>query len=285
MGAPGITRDGRVIIQAVTPQVEGGRYAAKAVVGDDVVVAADIFREGHDKLAAVIRYRGPTDRSWRESPLELDVNDRWYGAFHVDAMGAWRYTVCAWTDHYASWLDGLRKKHEAGQEDLELELADGRALLERRRFPRAALPVVERALERLSGGASNEERVAAAADPERAEVLRAHPERLDASTLRPDLPLWVDRERARFSAWYEMFPRSEGAVVPTDEDPSATEARSGTFADAQKRLPAIAEMGFDVVYLPPIHPIGRTNRKGRRGPHDLQPGPDDPGVPWAIGSE
>jgi starch synthase (maltosyl-transferring) len=272
---PGITRSGRVVIQAVTPQIDGGRYAAKAVVGEDVVVGADIFREGHDKVAAAIRYRGPEDRSWREAPLVLDVNDRWYGAFHVDAMGPWRYTVIAWTDHYASWLDGLVKKHAAGQADLSLELADGVALLERRTIAKGDREAVDRVVERLRGEASNEEKVATAADPELLALLRRNPERLDASTHKPELPLWVDRERALYSAWYEMFPRSEGA----------TDTTSGTFADAEKRLPAIAEMGFDVLYLPPIHPIGRTNRKGRTGPHDLHPGPDDPGVPWAIGSE
>jgi starch synthase (maltosyl-transferring) len=271
---PGITRSGRVIIQAVTPQVDGGRYAAKAVVGEDVIVGADIFREGHDKLAAVIRYRGPDDTGWREAPLTLDVNDRWYGTFHVDAMGPWRYTVCAWTDHYASWLDGLEKKHRAGQTDLALELADGVALLRRRRVAKGDRTALDRVIGRLEGPGENEEKVAAAADPDLLDLLRRNPERLDTSTYKPELPLWVDREKALYSAWYEMFPRSEGA----------TETTSGTFADAEKRLPAIAEMGFDVLYLPPIHPIGRTNRKGRTGPHDLSPGPDDPGVPWAIGS-
>jgi starch synthase (maltosyl-transferring) len=273
--ARAITRQGRVLVQDVTPQVDGGRHAAKAVVGDDVVVGADILREGHDKLAAVIRYRGPSDRSWREAPLILDVNDRWYGSFHVDAMGAWRYTVSAWTDHYASWLDGLQKKHAAGQTDLSLELADGVALLERRKIGKGDRAALDRVIERLCGDTGNEEKVATASDPDLLDLLRRNPERLDASTHKPELPLWVDREKARFSAWYEMFPRSEGA----------TETTSGTFADAEQRLPAIAEMGFDVLYLPPIHPIGSTNRKGRTGPHDLDPGPADPGVPWAIGSE
>jgi starch synthase (maltosyl-transferring) len=270
-----ITRKGRVVVADVTPQVDGGRYAAKASVGEDVIVGADIFREGHDKLAAVIRYRGPGDRSWREAPLVPDVNDRWYGAFHVDVNGPWRFTVCAWTDHWASWLDGLQKKHAAGQLDLDLELADGVQLLERRKVAAGDREAVDRVIARLGSDATNEEKVATAGDPAFLAVLARNPERLDTTTHKPELPLWVDRERAKFSAWYEMFPRSEGA----------TETTSGTFADAEQRLPAIADMGFDVLYLPPIHPIGRTNRKGRTGPHDLEPGPDDPGVPWAIGSE
>jgi starch synthase (maltosyl-transferring) len=266
----------RVVITNVTPSVEAGRYAVKAVVGDDVVVGADLLREGHDLLAACIRFRGPDDTRWREAPLTLDTNDRWYGHFPVDAVGAWRFSVVAWTDHYRSWLHGARRKVAAGSDDVELSLADGANLLERRmpRLRRAAKEVVGEAVEALRGDASPAERIAVAGDDDLLALLDRHPERLDKTTSKPDLPVWVDRERGRFSAWYEMFPRSYGA----------TETTSGTFADAAKRLPAIAEMGFDVVYLPPIHPIGHTNRKGTGGPHDLDPGPDAPGVPWAIGN-
>ncbi|MEX0659802.1 MAG: alpha-1,4-glucan--maltose-1-phosphate maltosyltransferase [Egibacteraceae bacterium] len=273
----GLGVKGRVEIQHVTPSVDCGRYAAKAVVGDDVIVGADIFREGHDKIAAAVRYRGPGDTRWREMPMRLDTNDRWYGDFPVDRMGAWRYQVMGWTDHYVTWLDGLQKKHAAGQRDLEVELLEGAALLERRLkgASKAARELLNETVAALRGDAGLRERVDAAGEPDTLAVLERHPERLDQSVSAPDLPLWVDRPAASFGAWYEMFPRSEGA----------TETRSGTFAEAAKRLPAIAEMGFDVVYLPPIHPIGRTNRKGRQGPHDLEPGPDDPGVPWAIGSE
>jgi starch synthase (maltosyl-transferring) len=266
----------RIQIADVQPSVDCGRYAAKAVVGDMVVVGADILREGHERVAAAVRYRGPDDRGWREAPLTLDTNDRWYGSFPVDALGAWRFHVIAWTDHYATWVDALTKKHAAGQ-DVVMELEVGALLLERRqgRISKAARAVLRETAAYLRGDAPVADKVAVAADADLVALLDRHPERLDLSASRPDLPLWVDRERARFSAWYEMFPRSEGA----------TETTSGTFADAAKRLGAIAEMGFDVLYLPPIHPIGRTNRKGRGGPHDLTPGPDDPGVPWAIGSE
>jgi starch synthase (maltosyl-transferring) len=274
-GGQHVSLQNRVQIQHVEPVVDCGRYPAKAVVGDTVAVGADVFREGHDKVAACVRYRGPSDSGWREAPLALDVNDRWFGSFPVDEMGAWRYQVMAWTDHYATWLDGLQKKVAAGQEDLDLDLEMGSLLLERRpKLPKAAKQVVAEVIGVLRGDASLEEKVAAAADPDLLALLARHPERLDAATTKPDFPIWVDRERARFSTWYEMFPRSEGA----------TETASGTFKAAAQRLPAIAEMGFDVLYLPPIHPIGTTNRKGRLGPHDLSPGPDDPGVPWAIGS-
>ena len=266
---------GRVQIQAIEPTIDGGRYAAKAVTGDDFIVGADVFREGHEKIAVAVRYRGPSDGKWREEPMRHDVNDRWYGAFSVDELGPWRYGVVAWTDHYATWLDGLRKNHAAGQAG-DVDIADGAALLERRRrsTPKPHKDVLDRVIDVLRDDAHMDTKVAAAGDPELLASLEAFPERLDATISKP-LPLWVDRERARFSAWYEMFPRSEGA----------TETTSGTFEQAAKRLSDIAAMGFDVVYLPPIHPTGHTNRKGRGGPHDLSPGPDDPGVPWAIGSE
>lgn len=272
---------GRVEITNVEPVVDCGRYAAKAVVGDDVIVAADILREGHERLAAAIRYRGPGDTRWSEAPLALVDNDRWYGTIPMASVGPWRFVVSAWTDHWASWLDGLLKKHHAGQRDLDVELEEGARLLDRRTVPARDRPVLDEAAAVLRGQDSLAKKVLAARDAALAEVLDRNPERRD-ETRSPAYPLWVDRERARFSAWYEMFPRSEGAFWPESDEQGPP--RSGTFVSAAKRLPAIAEMGFDVVYLPPIHPIGEINRKGSGGPHDLSPGPHDPGVPWAIGS-
>ena len=279
-GTHGLT--GHIQIQHVSPSVDCGRYAAKAVVGDEVVVSADVFREGHEKVAAAVRYRGPDDRAWKESPLRLDVNDRWYGSFPVDRQGPWRYTVCAWTDHYASWLDGLVKKHAAGQEDLAVEFEEGARLLERRTGPKAFGQVLAETAALLRSDAPNADKVAAASAEDLQALLERHPEKLDAGQSL-ELPLWVDREAARFSAWYEMFPRSEGAQVPQGDGMDGEPPRSGNFKEASKRLPAIAEMGFDVVYLPPIHPIGRSHRKGPN--NTLNPGPHDPGVPWAIGGE
>jgi starch synthase (maltosyl-transferring) len=268
----------RVQVQAVSPVVDCGRYAVKRIVGDALTVGADVFREGHDKTAAVVRFRGPGDTDWAEVPLRLDSNDRWYGTFEVDRVGAWRYQVVAWTDHYATWLDGLQKKYRAGRTGLAVELEDGALLLERRKAPARARTDFEATAALLrSDDCDLASKVEAAGDPVLLALLERHPERLDA-TFGQELPLWVDREAAQFSAWYEFFPRSEGAVV---EGPRAP--RSGTLKDAAKRLSAVAEMGFDVVYLPPVHPIGQTNRKGRNNALVAEPG--DPGVPWAIGSE
>jgi len=272
----------RVQIQRITPSIDGGRYAAKAIVGDDVVVGADVFREGHDAVAAVVRFRGPGVGGWSERPLRLDTNDRWYGSFPVDRIGPWRYQVVGWTDHYASWLDAVTKKAVAGRHDLSVDVLTGAQLLERRRVVKAdrgLLGGLAALLRDPDAGLGAQ--LAAAADPEVLAALERNPERLDVTVSRPELGLWVDREAARFSAWYEFFPRSEGALLPQDTPEGRRPARSGTFADAAKRLPAIAEMGFDVVYLPPIHPIGRAYRKGPN--NTLIPGPDDPGVPWAIG--
>lgn len=279
MSGPSPPRD-RIAIQDVRPQVDCGRYDAKAVVGRHVAVAADVVREGHDHLAAAVRYRRPGERRWRESPLALEANDRYVGAFPVDEVGRWQFRVMGWTDHWSTWRHALDAKVDAGVEpaELDLELADGAALLRRREVPARARYVLDEAAETMTSDASLAERLAAARDPSLQAVLVAHPERLDA-TESATLTVWVDRERALFGAWYELFPRSEGAVVPEEGPP-----RSGTLTTAARRLPAVAEMGFDVVYLPPIHPIGETNRKGRHGPHDLDPGPHDPGVPWAIGS-
>ncbi len=275
---------GRVQVQDITPAVDCGRYAVKAVEGDEVVVGADVFREGHDKVAAAIRYRGSGDTGWREAPMHADVNDRYYGAFAVDRLGAWRYQVIGWSDHYASWLDGLVKKHAAGRTDLDIDCEEGARLLERRKAPKAAKVVFAETAATLRSDAPLGNRVTAASEPDLLALLQRHPERLDATFSEPELPLWVDREAARFSAWYELFPRSEGATLPSSSAAVRHRvAKSGTFSEAAKRLPAIADMGFDVVYLPPIHPIGRAFRKGPN--NTLTPSDADPGVPWAIGSE
>jgi starch synthase (maltosyl-transferring) len=271
-----MTLKGRVQIERVTPLVDCGRYAVKAVVGDRVTVGADIFREGHGLVAAAVQYRGPSYRKWQEEPLRLDVNDRWEGSFLVDEIGSWRYRILGWTDHYASWLDGVRKKYAADQGpwsrvDLDMDFEEGARLLERRPAPEPAKKALCRAAAILRSDASIALRIAVARDPGLLRILEAHPERLDVAKS-AKLRLWADRERARFSAWYELFPRSEGA----------TATQSGTFEDVAKRLPAIAEMGFDVVYFPPIHPIGKSHRKGRN--NTLKATPEDPGAPWAIGS-
>jgi starch synthase (maltosyl-transferring) len=203
-----------ILIRDVEPQVDCGRYPVKRVVGEDVVVTATIFRDGHDVLGAAIRYRPPGVRRWREAPLESLGNDGWRGSFNVDAPGRWAFGVIAWTDRIASWQREVTRKLEGGQTDLAGELSEGRAL--------------------LGEDVSLEEALAIQSDDRHGEV-----------ELNVKLGVEVDVELARFGAWYELFPRSWGG-----------------FAGVEKVLPQLAELGFDVVYLPPIHPNGHTNRKG-----------------------
>jgi starch synthase (maltosyl-transferring) len=225
----------RIQIQRVEPQVDCGRYPAKACVGDTVAVSATIFRDGHETLGAAVRYRAPASRRWVETPMEPLGNDRWSGAVDVDACGRWSFRVDAWVDRVASFQDELRRKVDGGQEDLSGELAEGAQLL---------------GVDQLD----LDEALAAAAG-----------DRSEATTS-ATLELDVERRLARFGAWYELFPRSWGG-----------------FRGVEELLPRFAELGFDVLYLPPIHPIGRTNRKGRN--NTLHAGPGDPGSPWAIGAD
>ena len=224
-----------ILIRDVEPQVDCGRYPVKRVVGEDVVVSATIFRDGHDVLGAAVRYRPPGARRWRESALEPLGNDRWRGSFTVDVPGRWTFSVIAWTDRIASWQREVTRKLEGGQTDLAGELSEGRAL--------------------LGEDVTLEEAIAVESNDRHGEV------ELDVK-----LAVDVDVELARFGAWYELFPRSWGG-----------------FAGVEKVLPQLAELGFDVVYLPPIHPIGHTNRKGRNNAVTAKRG--DVGSPWAIGAE
>jgi starch synthase (maltosyl-transferring) len=226
----------RIQIQEVWPMIDCGRYPPKRSLGDTVEVWASIFKDGHDVLAASVRSRPAGERRWREAPMLPIGNDRWVGSFEVDRCGRWLYTIDAWTDREATWIGELRRKVEAGQEDLAGELSEGAVL-----FGVESL-TVEEALDLEPG------------------------DRSDVTSLPALLALDVDRELARFGSWYELFPRSWGG-----------------FQGVAKVLPKLAELGFDVVYLPPIHPIGRTNRKGRN--NALRAAKGDPGSPWAIGSE
>ncbi len=226
----------RIQIEDVWPQLDCGRYPVKRSVGASVEVWSTIFRDGHETLGAAIRYRPPGSRQWRETPMEKVEGDRWSGSFVVDACGRWEFTVQAWVDRFESWRDELRRKVEAGQADLTSELQEGAALL----------------------GAPELDVETALAGTER--------DRSEVTDLARPFAVDVDRERARFGSWYELFPRSWGG-----------------FAGVERLLPRLAELGFDVLYFPPIHPIGATNRKGRNNALAAEPG--DPGSPWAIGSE
>jgi starch synthase (maltosyl-transferring) len=263
----------RIHIQYPQPTVDAGRYPAKRTVGEVVEVTVDAFRDSADKIRTVVLYRKAGARRWQESGLrQLDAHYngvRWGGAFPVDTMGRWEFTFAAWTDLFATWRDEMRRKLDAGQADLSGELSEGVVLLERaaenakgtdRKLIDHALRIL-RDTEVLEAAKHD----AAMGDELFAAVERCQ-ERHGYTQLEPPLGLDVDRVRARFGAWYELFPRSFGGLKGT-----------------QEQLPRLAELGFDVLYLLPIHPIGTTNRKGKN--NTLVAGPDDPGSPYGIGSE
>jgi starch synthase (maltosyl-transferring) len=271
---------GRIPVVDVRPAVECGRRPAKAVVGETFEVTATVFREGHDAVAANVVLRDPAGRSGPWTPMrELsEGSDRWGARVTPTAEGRWTYCVEAWSDPVATWRHTAAIKIPAGI-DTELVLAEGAQLYERAAngVPKSdGRPVVLAAVDAMRDvkrPAAARHAAALAADV--VEVLDRHPLRELVSASRP-MPLQVERQRALFGSWYELFPRSEGAVVEDGR------LRSGTFRTAAERLPAVAAMGFDVVYLPPIHPIGTAFRKGRN--NSLEAGPDDVGSPWAIGS-
>ena len=283
---PGHRVPPRVVVDAVRPAIDAGRFPIKRTVGETVRVEADIFADGHDMLGGVVKYRHldeATERplEWHEVPLTPLGNDAWTASFEVARLGTYEYTVEAWIDRYETWLHGLTAKFDAGQ-DVASELLEGVDLVRR---AAAAAPERSRALgtspdagllrlaDALEGRASQQERVTRARSDEARRQMAARPDRTAAATFDRALTVTVDPVAARFSAWYEMFPRS---CTP---DPS----RGGTFRDAEARLPDIAALGFDIVYLPPVHPIGRSHRKGPNNALTAQPG--DPGSPWAIGSD
>jgi starch synthase (maltosyl-transferring) len=267
---PPTSTGSRVVIEGVAPEIDSGRFPIKRTVGETVEVEADVFADGHDELAGVLLYRREADQVWTETPLLPLGNDRWRAAFRVMELGRYRYTLQGWIDRFATWRRDLARRVEAGQ-DVAAELTAGEALV-RMASRRAAGPDATRLASHadtlLAGGAAA---VRLALSSELAASMRRYPDRRDAATYERELAVIVDRERARVSAWYEVFPRSCAAEP----------GRHGTLADCEARLPYVAEMGFDVLYLPPIHPIGRTHRKGRNNAEVA--GPDDPGSPWAIG--
>jgi starch synthase (maltosyl-transferring) len=253
-------------IEDVYPQIDGGRFAVKRIVGEPVEIWADIYRDGHDVAAASLVWRREQDREWRREPMTLHVNDRWHGTFVPDAPGRYVYAIEAWTDEFATWQHGFELKQKAGI-DVALDAIEGAGMLTKAQAggPAATAVIVRQCEDYLQTGDA---------------VSLLTPELKDAmaeSQLRPDLtrsqlfPFVADRPRARAGAWYEMVPRSQGR----------TPGQHGTFEDCIARLPDVAAMGFDVVYLTPIHPIGHTNRKGRNNAVSSVEG--DPGSPYAIG--
>jgi starch synthase (maltosyl-transferring) len=264
---------GRVVIEALTPQVDGGRHPAKRVVDEPVVIEADVFGDGHEVVGALLRSRMTGSRRWQESPMTPTGNDRWRGEFTPDSLGTWQFEVEGWQDHFATWLEGLGKK-VAVEQDVAVDLLIGADLVveaSTRARGKTGRLLRKQAAILGDGGLDLAERLEVAFSEDLAEAMAMTPDRSRA-TRSSRLEVIVDRELAVFSTWYELFPRSW----------SVSPGRHGTFADVTKQLGYVAGLGFDVLYLPPIHPIGATHRKGAN--NSLESGPDDPGVPWAIGS-
>ena len=291
----------RVVIEDVNPQIDGGRHQICLVAGDEVVVTAAIFADGKDELAARVLYRHSSDRRWSNVPMHPTGNDLWSGAFHIDKLGAWRFTILGWVDHFATWASELKKRIEAqnlpeaadvrpivtldqhaglnsgansGAQDVPLALRSGARLIQAaaqraRGSEVKRLRQFARRLEVLA--VENRQNYDDPCNEELLQLMRNYPDLSNATRYEIELPVWADRERARFSSWYELFPRSASPI----------QGHHGTFRDVESQLPEIAAMGFDIVYLPPIHPIGRSFRKG---PNNTTAAPRDaPGSPWAIG--
>jgi starch synthase (maltosyl-transferring) len=266
----------RVVIEGIQPAINAGRFPIKRTVGEQVVVEADIFTDGHDLLSAVLCYRCAHDMVWTEVAMAPLGNDRWQGCFRVSQLGRYSYSMQAWVDHFATWYEALRKRVEAGQE-VQVELLIGAELIaatSQRALGTDATALQERAHQLrmpLESGSLTQARLVLEDETLR-RLMALYPDRRFATTSPGELTVVVDRDKARFSTWYEMFPRSCAAVP----------GQHGTFKDCEARLPYLARMGFDVLYLPPIHPIGQVHRKGKN--NATMATPDDPGSPWAIGS-
>jgi starch synthase (maltosyl-transferring) len=277
----------RVVIEEVQPQVDCGRYPAKRILGDAVTITAAVFGDGHDHVSGRLLYRHSNEAGWLSTPLIPLTNDLWTACFTADKLGDWHYTIEAWVDHFATWCADLQKRIAAQttsntpgpspqSQDIPLALQSGALLLnqsaQRAKGPDSKL---------FSEAAANLNRLADSKattyefplTDDLIALVAQYPDLTLATRYRQELHIWVDRERARYSTWYELFPRS------TSPDPN----RHGTFADVKGLLPSIAAMGFDVLYLPPIHPIGTAFRKGRN--NSVTSTQDDPGSPWAIGSK
>ncbi len=263
----------RAVIEAVQPEIDGGRFPTKRVVGESVVVEADVFGDGHDVVDCVLQHWQEGETAVTETPMAPLVNDRWRGEFRVDHIGRTRYTIVAWVDRFLSWVRDLKRRSPADPEiGLNLQVgsdlvaaAAGRTTGETADWLRAQAAF-------LIGSAPSTDRVQVALDPELTERMRPLSDRRFATRYEKDLAVVVDPVKARFSTWYELFPRS-WAPKPGEH---------GTFKDVEAQLPRIAGMGFDVLYLPPIHPIGRAFRKGKNNNPKCEPG--DVGSPWGIGA-
>jgi len=264
----------RVIIAGVTPEIDNGRFPIKRIIGDDVTVEADIYADGHDVLSAILLYRKENASEWMETPMELLANDRWRGYFRITELGHYNYTILSWVDRFKSWQQNLLKNAEANQ-DISVDLQIGCHMITEtiEKASKRDMQAMQKLIENLhSAQVSNKAKVKLISGKKVTSLMEKYSDRQSATLYPKELSVTVDREKARFGTWYEMFPRS-----------CASEAeRHGTFKDCQGRLPYIASMGFDILYFPPIHPIGHTHRKGKNNSSTANL--DDPGTPWAIGS-
>jgi starch synthase (maltosyl-transferring) len=261
----------RVVIESVQPEVDAGRFAIKRTTGEDVIVEADAFADGHERVACVLLYRPREIGKWHEVRMTPLGNDRWRGVFQVTTLGRWVYTVAAWVDPFLSWRHDFDRRID--EEDIALALQTGRVLVDAAagRATGEAARRLRHFAAVLGGNDSLADRREAALDTELLRLLERHGERRFLTHYDHELDVIVDRERARFGAWYEFFPRSCG---PAD--------RHGRFRDCESRIAYAASLGFDIIYLPPVHPVGRERRKGPN--NMLTAGPGDPGSPWAIGA-
>jgi starch synthase (maltosyl-transferring) len=272
---PAAVRSRPILIEDVYPELDDGRFPVKREVGDLMEVWATIFKEGHDKIAAVVQYRRRGEAGWREVPMSLENPglDRWRGGFWLDENARYEYTIEAWYDGFESWRDELEKKRSAGQ-DVSLELIEGRQIVAGAlgRAGPADAERLRKILADFDAAAEAEDRAAYVMSSMVRAIMARSPDRGAATRYDRTLEVTVDRVRARFAAWYEMFPRSQGT----------TPGKSATFKDCERRLAEVRDMGFDVVYFVPIHPIGRIHRKGKNNAVVAKPG--EPGSPYAIGA-
>lgn len=263
----------RVVIESVNPEIDGGHFPIKRVVGEKVVVQADIFADGHDTVSARLLYKGPHETKWKEVPMRFLENDRWVGEFIVEEVGMYSYTLLGWVDHFKTWQRDLKKKVDAGQ-DVNSDIQIGIEHIEK-----ALIKSIGEDKKRLDdyvkllrSEKNTEEVVSLILGKELGVLVDQCQDRQFSTEYKRNLSVVVDRTKALFSSWYEIFPRS----CTSQSD------RHGTFKDCEALLPEIQRMGFDVIYFPPFHPIGKTNRKGKN--NTLMVESDDVGSPWAIGS-
>lgn len=261
----------KAVISNVKPQVDEGRFAIKRVIGDEITICADIFTDGHSSVAANLLFRSHERERWQEVPMILGVNDRWSGKFKVEKLGVYFYTIHAWVDYFKSWQQDIGKKFKLGME-IQTEMDIGIHFLEEA-LHRKNQPDIKRFLAEIRKAKSKEQKVKLATDEQLSLLMRnRYPNNQWVTEMAKALSIIVDPPKARFSSWYEIFPRSFSPVP----------GKHGTFKDCQKLLPKIAEMGFDVLYFPPIHPIGYSKRRGKRNQPEAYD--QDLGSPWAIGS-